>query len=156
MRLSPDIKTTIELRKRTYLALKRMRQLEKGRQAAKLYIPQVGTDPNDLYILRCLGHLKQLIDFSCAEFEDSGVANKIEKLDSKIDKLTAAIRARLARDNKTLKRGTVGAVLLAHTSLFKLLLRRAYSVRIETTEWANFSASAVAVWGDAIAPKARE
>jgi hypothetical protein len=156
MKLSGSIHGTKELKKRSYLVLKKMERLENGKRVAHIYTRFVQDDPNDLYVIRCLGHLKELIELSCASIEDPGVAKRLTKLLIRIDRLSSEIKERAGFNNKLLRHVSVGKdILNAHTALFNFLLERNYLITLHLPEWIDTTNTAVAVWGDDIAPRVK-
>jgi hypothetical protein len=153
MRLSLQVNSTGELKKRSYLPLKKMQQLENGRRVGQIYSRHVGNNIDDLYVIRCLGHLRNLIEYSCSNLKDQGVNKRLERVLSRIDRVIEEVRDRRSFDNKLLKRVSVGELLNSHTELFNFLLKRDYRVSINFPEWVNTTNTAIAIWGDNIAPK---
>ncbi|HKO43799.1 MAG TPA: hypothetical protein VJU84_11035 [Pyrinomonadaceae bacterium] len=155
MKLKLAINGTKELKKRTYLVLKQMQHLESGKKVDAIYARYVGTNHQDLYVLRCLDHLKSLIAYACANINDPGVIKRSNKLQAEIGRVSREVQRQTSSQQKVLRRARIGDLLRSHTSLFNFLLERQYAAEIDIQNWINVTNSAIAVWGDHIAPRSR-
>jgi len=157
MNLKYFIHDTRSLRKQTYKLINKIDDLERGRKIRnfRIYSKKIESS-GELYIQKCLIHLKSLILATTNNLTEPTALIKKEKFVRKIDFVVDEItKASLKSTNKSLNKGTIAPLLSMHVELFSYLVEEKIKLKIANPEmdWHDAILTAIAIWGDNIAKK---